>query len=62
MYSWEIQQLLELRNYLLSVKEYLEICDKSSQIIRVQYLGEDNFKITTSDNYEFNFKVKSYKL
>ena len=59
MYSWEIKQLMELRNYLLSVKEYDEICKTSPQIVRVTYHPfDDYFYIKTSDEYEFNFKVK----
>ncbi len=59
MYSWEIQQLMELRNYLLTVKEYFNICETSPQIREVSYNPyEDNFKIETEDRYKFNFKVK----
>lgn len=59
MYSWEIKKLLELKNYLLSVKEYFEICDNSPQIKRVYYdIFEDSFFIITDDNYEFKFKVR----
>lgn len=59
MYSWEIQQLMELRNYLISVKEYFNICDTSPQIREVSYNPyEDNFKIETEDRYKFYFKVK----
>lgn len=59
MYSHEIQQLLELRNYLLSVKEYFNICETSTQITRVSYDSYNNeFMIQTNDNYKFKFKVK----
>lgn len=59
MYSWEISELLKLRNYLLSVKEYFAICDNSPQITRVSYNPYDNdFTIETSDRYKFKFKVK----
>ena len=59
MYSWEIEQLLKLRNYVLSVKEYFDLCDNSPQIVRVTYNPyEDSFLIKTSDNYEFKFKVR----
>ena len=59
MYSWEIQNLLELRNYLISVKEYLYICNTSPQIREVKYdLYCDNFMIDTEDNYKVYFKVK----
>lgn len=59
MYSHEIQQLLELRNYLLTVKEYFNICNTSPQIREVSYNPfENNFYIETKDNYNFKFKVK----
>jgi hypothetical protein len=59
MFSWEIKQLLELRSYLLDVKEYFEICNTSPQIREVSYNQfENNFYIRTEDKYEFKFKVK----
>lgn len=59
MYSYEIQQLMELRNYLLEAKEYLHICGTSPQINWVSYNAyTDDFRITTDDRYEWNFKVK----
>ena len=59
MYSYEIQNLMELRNYLLTVKEYLYICQTSPQIREVSYNPfEDNFYINTDDRYKFKFKVK----
>ena len=59
MYSFEIQKLMELRNYLLSVKEYFYVCDTSPQIVRVSYNPFDNnFNIYTNDNYNFKFKIK----
>lgn len=59
MYSWEIQQLLELKQYLINVKEYLKICETSPQIREVKYDPyNDNFMIDTDDNYKVYFKVK----
>lgn len=59
MYSYEIQNLMELRNYLLTVKEYFNICQTSPQIREVSYNPfEDNFYINTDDRYKFKFKVK----
>jgi len=59
MYSWEIEQLLRLRNYLLDVKEYLDICQGSPQITRIHYdCFNDDFTIDTDDRYQFKFKVK----
>ena len=53
MYSYEIQNLLELRNYLLTVKEYFYICEISPQIREVSYNPfEDNFYINTDDRYK----------
>lgn len=59
MYSWEIQQLMEMRNYLLDAEEYFKICKTSPQIREINYNAfEDNFHIATDDRYDFNFKVK----
>lgn len=61
MYSHEIKQLLELKNYLLDRKESNKILDIDSnpQINHVKYnLYEDNFEMWTSDNYYFKFKIK----
>ena len=58
MYSHEIEQLMKLRNYLISNKEYFYILDTSPQIIGVEYKPfEDNFYMWTDDNFNFKFKV-----
>ena len=58
MYSWEIEQLLKLKDYLISNKEYFEICDTSPQIKGIEYNPfENNFYMWTDDNYNFRFKV-----
>ena len=60
MYSYEIENLLKMRNYLLESKEYFDLFDTSPQIRGVEYKPyEDNFYIWTDDNYNFKFKVKS---
>ena len=56
MYSWEIEKLLELRNYLVSMKEYEQIV-KSPQIDHVLYKGQ-SFHIWTTDGYKFVLKIK----
>lgn len=56
MYSHEIEKLLELRNNLVSVKEYIEII-KSSQVDHVLYKGQQ-FHIWTTDGYRFVLKIK----
>ena len=59
MYSYEIQNLMSYRNYLLYVKEYLEILDTSPQIDRCSYhCFSDDYYIHTNDNYEWNFKLR----
>jgi glutaredoxin-related protein len=50
---------MELKNYLINVKEYLQICDTSPQIREVKYDPyQDNFMIETKDNYKVYFKVR----
>ena len=56
MYSWEIQQLLELKNHLVSVKEYIQII-KSPQIDHIKYCNQQ-FHIYTNDGYQFVLRVK----
>ena len=57
MYSREIEELLQLKNYILSVKEYFNVCS-SSQVKYVKYNPfEDKFYVLTDDNYNFEFRV-----
>ena len=56
MYSNEIEKLLKLRNYLISIQEYLEIV-KSPQIDHIKY-ENDEFKIWTNDGYAFTLKIR----
>lgn len=55
MYSKEIEELLKLRNNLVSIKEYIEISN-SPQVDHVKF---DNglFYLWTTDNYKFVLKV-----
>lgn len=58
MYSWEIEELMKYRNYLIEVKEYIEICNYSPQIREIKYDSFNNqFMIETYDNYKVYFKV-----
>jgi len=56
MYSHEIQELLKLKNYLISVQDYIKIIE-SKQIDHIKY---DNglFYLWTTDNYRFIFKIR----
>lgn len=56
MYSHEIKTLLEQRNYLITIKEYIQII-KSPQVDHVQYKNQQ-FYIWTTDNYNFTLKVR----
>lgn len=56
MYSYEIENLLKLRNYLVSVQEYLDII-KSPQIDHIKY-ENDTFNMWTNDNYNFTLKIR----
>ena len=58
MYSWEIDQLLKIKHYIISVSEYCEIVSSSPQINDVKY-ENGMFKLTTDDKYEFKVKVKT---
>lgn len=61
MYSHEIQQLLELKQYLLEQKEANKILDikESPQINHIKFNPyNEDFEMWTSDNYYFKFKVK----
>ena len=56
MYSHEIEQLLKLKNYLVDVKDYINIVE-SSQVKDVEYEGNNNFKVETKDGYSFSFRI-----
>lgn len=52
MYSYEIQKLLEIKNYLIEAEEYLKICKESPQINFIKYEPfSDSFEMSTNDNY-----------
>ncbi len=66
-YSWEIDDLLKLRNNLLDHKEYLKVSDlnENPQIINIRYVinqDQEIFYMETTDNYKFKFKVKKLEL
>lgn len=56
MYSHEIEQLLKLRNNLVTIKEYLKIVE-SPQVNHVKY-ENDEFTCWTTDNYKFKLKIE----
>ena len=61
MYSYEIENLLKLRDYIISSSEYFEILNTSPQINNVKYdTGNDTIQIKTDDKYDFKIKVKRH--
>ena len=57
MYDWEFQNYLKERNYKLTNKEYIYVCNTCPQINRVKYNAfENSFEIWTDSNY-FKFCV-----
>lgn len=57
MFDWELENFLSSKNYILSSKEYLEICDVCPQIQRIRYNAfDDSFLIWTDKNC-FKFEV-----
>lgn len=57
MYSWQIEQLVQLKNHLLDIKDYIEIITTSPQVDHIQY-KDDHFEMYTDDYYKFKFKIK----
>ena len=56
MYSYEIQELIKLRNGLVTLKEYMEITG-SPQVDHVKYENGE-FHLWTNDGYQFVLKIK----
>lgn len=56
MYSEEIKRLIEQRNYLISIKEYIEII-RSPQVDHVTYKNQQ-FILWTNDGYQFKLQIK----
>lgn len=56
MYSWEIEQTIQKFNYDLPSNIYLNIIEKSPQIIEIKH-NNDNFTLITNDGLVINFRV-----
>ena len=58
MYSWEINQFFEQRNYKIDSEDYLKICNYSNQISKIKYEPFGNyFEIWTGDGYYWKITV-----
>lgn len=61
MYSWEINDYLNKRNYELTPIEFMDLINKSPQITDVYVeLGEyfDKFKLITNDGFHAQFRME----
>ena len=63
MYTWEIEELLKLKKYILNSEEYLHMIHTSTQIKQVKYNAyNDVFETwTKEDNNKeryFRYKVR----
>lgn len=56
MYSYEIKQLLEAKQYLISIQDYIEII-RSPQVDHVTF-KDKHFHIWTNDGYSFKLQIK----
>ena len=66
MYSWEIKNLLKLRNNILYNDEYFKIISESPQISYIKYNPNDNtFETWTKEDdgsqQYFKYKVRQRK-
>jgi hypothetical protein len=63
MYSWEIDNYLKERNYVLDRSEEMLMLEKgSTQITKFSYEGCNkdflHYRIETNDNYQWNFSLR----
>ena len=58
MYSCEINQFFEQRNYNIDSEDYIKICNSSNQISKIKYEPFGNYLgIWTNDNYYWKITV-----
>ncbi len=58
MYSYEILELLKCNNNVISINDYIKVC-QSNQIIKVKYsIFSNNYEVWTNDNYYYKFSVR----
>lgn len=57
MYSYEIEKLLQEREFIIGIEDYKRIVN-SSQICFIKYdPWDDSFIINTDDRYSWRFRV-----
>lgn len=57
MYDWELRNYLEERNYRLTNKEYIYICNTCPQLYHIKYNAFENNIEAWSDYNHFKFYV-----
>lgn len=62
MYSHEVEQLLKIKNFLITYKEFIQITKSSPQINHIKYNPfEDNIEMWTTDGYAFRLNLRKEK-
>lgn len=57
MFSYEIDELLKSKDYVVNMDDYKRITE-SSQVTYINYNKDhDDFTVSTEDRYSWNFKV-----
>ena len=62
MYTWEIEELLKIKNYLLTGEEYLNMVKTSPQIKRIKYNDSDSTIEIWTKEIDKQEKYLKYKL
>jgi hypothetical protein len=60
MYSQEIQELINLKQQVITIQDYINIIQTSPQVDHILY-NNDHFEMFTDDGYGFKFKIKEIK-
>lgn len=60
MYSKEIQELINLRQQVITLQDYINIIQTSPQVDHILY-NQDHFEMFTDDGYAFKFKIKEVR-
>ena len=62
MYTWEIENLLKIKNYILNSEEYTNIISSSPQVKRVKYNTFDDSMETWTEEQDNSKKYFKYKV
>lgn len=62
MYTWEIENLLKIKNYILNSEEYTNMISSSPQVKRVKYNTFDDSMETWTEEQDNSKKYFKYKV